>query len=176
MIFYCYQVLHCSIRQEASFHGRYPEVCCYISCFKLYLMLISFLLDWILVNSLWPTNSVYIDFFFGILWLFMWFWRYLIEHPEYQTEGVSMTRFSFQIPKPLREDYVRKRRPNMNASCDASKLESGEGTCFLFVPWPALCLLGVSVREEKKEYWDLGSWRGLFLDLIIWCFSFDYLF
>ncbi|KAA0047569.1 methyl-CpG-binding domain-containing protein 2-like [Cucumis melo var. makuwa] len=52
--------------------------------------------------------------------------KYLIEHPEYQTEGVSMTRFSFQIPKPLREDYVRKRRPNINASCDASKLESGE--------------------------------------------------
>ncbi|CAK9325853.1 unnamed protein product [Citrullus colocynthis] len=52
--------------------------------------------------------------------------KYLIEHPEYQTEGVSMTRFSFQIPKPLRENYVRKRRPNMNASCDGSKLESGE--------------------------------------------------
>ncbi|XP_038890273.1 methyl-CpG-binding domain-containing protein 2 isoform X1 [Benincasa hispida] len=51
--------------------------------------------------------------------------KYLIEHPEYQTEGVSMTRFSFQIPKPLRENYVRKRRPNMNASCDGSKLESG---------------------------------------------------
>ncbi|XP_038890277.1 methyl-CpG-binding domain-containing protein 2 isoform X2 [Benincasa hispida] len=44
---------------------------------------------------------------------------------KYQTEGVSMTRFSFQIPKPLRENYVRKRRPNMNASCDGSKLESG---------------------------------------------------
>ncbi|XP_023546682.1 methyl-CpG-binding domain-containing protein 2-like [Cucurbita pepo subsp. pepo] len=52
--------------------------------------------------------------------------KYLIEHPEYQTEGVCMTRFSFQTPKPLQENYVRKRRANMNASCDGSKLESGE--------------------------------------------------
>ncbi|XP_022965510.1 methyl-CpG-binding domain-containing protein 2-like [Cucurbita maxima] len=51
--------------------------------------------------------------------------KYLIEHPEYQTEGISMRRFSFQIPKPLQENYVRKRRAHINASCDGSKLESG---------------------------------------------------
>lgn len=35
--------------------------------------------------------------------------RYLNEHPEYMQEGVFLSRFSFQIPKPLQEDYVRKR-------------------------------------------------------------------
>ncbi|KAI3447303.1 hypothetical protein Pfo_003968 [Paulownia fortunei] len=36
--------------------------------------------------------------------------RFLNEHPEYIEEGVSLSRFSFQIPKPLQENYVRKRR------------------------------------------------------------------
>lgn len=35
--------------------------------------------------------------------------RYLDEHPQYKDEGVSMSKFSFQIPKPLQENYVRKR-------------------------------------------------------------------
>ncbi|KNA18395.1 hypothetical protein SOVF_071160 [Spinacia oleracea] len=35
--------------------------------------------------------------------------RYLMEHPEFIMEGVTMSQFSFQIPKPLQEDYVRKR-------------------------------------------------------------------
>ncbi|CAA0842188.1 Methyl-CpG-binding domain-containing protein 2 [Striga hermonthica] len=35
--------------------------------------------------------------------------RYLNEHPEYLEDGVSLSRFSFQTPKPLRESYARKR-------------------------------------------------------------------
>ncbi|KAL9256964.1 Methyl-CpG-binding domain-containing protein [Drosera capensis] len=35
--------------------------------------------------------------------------KYLTEHPEYATQGVTMSRFSFQTPKPLRENYCRKR-------------------------------------------------------------------
>ncbi|VFR00295.1 unnamed protein product [Cuscuta campestris] len=35
--------------------------------------------------------------------------KYLDEHPEYVTEDLKMHQFSFQIPKPLQEDYVRKR-------------------------------------------------------------------
>ncbi|KAI3443458.1 hypothetical protein Pfo_000123 [Paulownia fortunei] len=35
--------------------------------------------------------------------------RYLYEHPEYMKEGVSLSQFSFQIPRPLQENYVRKR-------------------------------------------------------------------
>lgn len=135
MIFYCFQVLYCTIRQEASFDGGCPEVCCCISCFELCLILFS-LLDRLLANNLWPAvNVLYTDLsFLHPLMVRLVLYRYLIEHPEYQTEGVSMRRFSFQIPKPLQENYVRKRRANMNASCDGSKLESGEGTCFLFIP------------------------------------------
>jgi hypothetical protein len=35
--------------------------------------------------------------------------RFLADHPEYLTDGVNLSRFSFQIPKPLQENYVRKR-------------------------------------------------------------------
>ncbi|CAH8313396.1 unnamed protein product [Eruca vesicaria subsp. sativa] len=35
--------------------------------------------------------------------------KYLNENPEYIREGVKLSQFSFQIPKPLRDDYVRKR-------------------------------------------------------------------
>ncbi|XP_019174891.1 PREDICTED: methyl-CpG-binding domain-containing protein 2-like isoform X2 [Ipomoea nil] len=34
--------------------------------------------------------------------------KYLEEHPEV-AEGVRMSQFSFQIPKPLQDDYVKKR-------------------------------------------------------------------
>ncbi|KAK9922325.1 hypothetical protein M0R45_030794 [Rubus argutus] len=37
------------------------------------------------------------------------FFRYLIEHPEYIVDGLCMSQFSFQIPRPLQENYVRKR-------------------------------------------------------------------
>ena len=62
----------------------------------------------------------------------------MIEHPEYATEGVSLSRFSFQIPKPLHEDYVRKRPARLTSSHDnARPLETGEGMmktliCFLY--------------------------------------------
>ncbi|XP_042483288.1 methyl-CpG-binding domain-containing protein 2-like isoform X2 [Macadamia integrifolia] len=45
---------------------------------------------------------------------------YLLEHPEYVTEGVTMARFSFQIPKPLQENYVRKRPARVTSSYDSS--------------------------------------------------------
>ncbi|KAI8571285.1 hypothetical protein RHMOL_Rhmol01G0107500 [Rhododendron molle] len=35
--------------------------------------------------------------------------KYLLEHPEYVEAGVSISQFSFQIPRPLQENYVRKR-------------------------------------------------------------------
>ncbi|XP_058207843.1 methyl-CpG-binding domain-containing protein 2-like [Rhododendron vialii] len=37
--------------------------------------------------------------------------RYLLQHPEYMEAGVTMSQFSFQTPKPLQENYVRKRAP-----------------------------------------------------------------
>lgn len=48
------------------------------------------------------------------------FSRYLSEHPEYVTDCVTMSQFSFQIPKPLQENYVRKRPARQLASCDGN--------------------------------------------------------
>lgn len=59
--------------------------------------------------------------------------RYLLEHPEYATEGVKLSQFSFQIPRPLQENYVRKRtipigNPNeMTRSGLSRPLEPAEG-------------------------------------------------
>nr|CAB3461648.1 unnamed protein product [Digitaria exilis] len=35
--------------------------------------------------------------------------RYLEKNPQYIREGVNLSQFSFATPKPLQEDYVRKR-------------------------------------------------------------------
>ncbi|OVA19286.1 Methyl-CpG DNA binding [Macleaya cordata] len=48
--------------------------------------------------------------------------KYLLEHPEYLTAGVTMAQFSFQIPKPLQENYVRKRPARVAASCHGAGL------------------------------------------------------
>eukprot|EP00252_Welwitschia_mirabilis_P021374 TRINITY_DN5472_c0_g1_i1.p1 TRINITY_DN5472_c0_g1~~TRINITY_DN5472_c0_g1_i1.p1 ORF type:complete len:253 (+),score=37.90 TRINITY_DN5472_c0_g1_i1:775-1533(+) len=52
--------------------------------------------------------------------------RFLTEHPEY-TKGVELSQFSFQSPKPLRKDYVRKRpkrfKPNED-QCGFDRLQS----------------------------------------------------
>ncbi|KAJ6742070.1 METHYL-CPG BINDING PROTEIN MBD [Salix viminalis] len=54
--------------------------------------------------------------------------KYLTEHPEYMTYGVTLSQFSFQIPKPLQENYVRKRRPHISASIDDTRhLQLSEG-------------------------------------------------
>ncbi|KAA8522683.1 hypothetical protein F0562_009155 [Nyssa sinensis] len=48
--------------------------------------------------------------------------RYLLEHPEYMAEGVTMSKFSFQTPRPLQEDYVRKRPTRLTAPFDGLNL------------------------------------------------------
>ncbi|KAJ1255829.1 hypothetical protein BS78_07G190500 [Paspalum vaginatum] len=35
--------------------------------------------------------------------------KYLAEHPQYVTQGVALSHFSFTSPAPLQKDYVRKR-------------------------------------------------------------------
>ncbi|CAI9766008.1 unnamed protein product [Fraxinus pennsylvanica] len=47
--------------------------------------------------------------------------KYLEKHPEYIEEGVTMSQFSFQVPKPLQENYVKKRRPHSAPSYNAIK-------------------------------------------------------
>lgn len=48
--------------------------------------------------------------------------RCLLEHPEYIEQGVTLSQFSFQIPRPLQENYVRKRPARMAALPDGSDL------------------------------------------------------
>ncbi|KAL0426694.1 UNVERIFIED_CONTAM: Methyl-CpG-binding domain-containing protein 2 [Sesamum latifolium] len=45
--------------------------------------------------------------------------KYLDEHPEYIEEGISLSQFSFQIPRPLKENYVRKRPHRVAPANDA---------------------------------------------------------
>ncbi|KAK9076888.1 hypothetical protein SSX86_005223 [Deinandra increscens subsp. villosa] len=48
--------------------------------------------------------------------------RYFESHPEH-AQGIGLGRFSFQIPRPLRENYVRKRPAQMAAPKTPETLE-----------------------------------------------------
>ncbi|XP_044464672.1 methyl-CpG-binding domain-containing protein 2-like isoform X2 [Mangifera indica] len=47
--------------------------------------------------------------------------KYLIEHPEYTRDGITLSQFSFQIPKPLQENYVRRRPAKVTVAQDTIK-------------------------------------------------------
>lgn len=47
--------------------------------------------------------------------------RFLNENPQYIMAGVTLSQFSFQIPKPLFDGYVRK-RSSSNTS-DANRMK-----------------------------------------------------
>ncbi|XP_050262537.1 methyl-CpG-binding domain-containing protein 2-like [Quercus robur] len=47
--------------------------------------------------------------------------KYFLEHPEHMTDGVTLSQFSFQIPRPLQENYVRKRPTHRAALCDGTR-------------------------------------------------------
>ncbi|KAJ8499055.1 hypothetical protein OPV22_009607 [Ensete ventricosum] len=51
--------------------------------------------------------------------------KYLMEHPEYVREGVNLSQFSFIIPKPLQENYVRKRPARLTSNDNAESMMSG---------------------------------------------------
>lgn len=51
--------------------------------------------------------------------------KYLLEHPEELAAGVNVSQFSFQIPRPLQEDYVVK-RPSRPAFSTTRPLEPTE--------------------------------------------------
>ncbi|THU57599.1 hypothetical protein C4D60_Mb03t05210 [Musa balbisiana] len=48
--------------------------------------------------------------------------RYLLEHPEYARQGVTLSKFSFQSPRSLQENYVRKRPPRVTNPCDGGDM------------------------------------------------------
>ncbi|TKY44502.1 Methyl-CpG-binding domain-containing protein 2 [Spatholobus suberectus] len=46
--------------------------------------------------------------------------KFLMDHPEYARDGVTLSQFSFQIPRPLQENYVRKRSARLTSSNEVS--------------------------------------------------------
>ncbi|XP_047308884.1 methyl-CpG-binding domain-containing protein 2-like isoform X2 [Impatiens glandulifera] len=56
--------------------------------------------------------------------------RFMLEHPEYVEAGVKLSQFSFQVPRPLNENYVRKRPARLSSACDdgAQLCESSHGS------------------------------------------------
>jgi hypothetical protein len=46
--------------------------------------------------------------------------RYLQENPEYAAQGITLAQFSFQIPRPLRQDYVKKKAKLISPGDEAS--------------------------------------------------------
>lgn len=52
--------------------------------------------------------------------------KYLLQHPEYMDAGVNMSQFSFVTPKPLQENYVRKRSDNYSKKHTAHLTDSAD--------------------------------------------------
>ncbi|KAL6661809.1 hypothetical protein ACP70R_001193 [Stipagrostis hirtigluma subsp. patula] len=51
--------------------------------------------------------------------------KYLADNPQYAAEGVTLSQFSFKIPAPLQEDYVKKRpKVSQSDSVDTGSTES----------------------------------------------------
>lgn len=49
--------------------------------------------------------------------------RFLIENPEYLEAGVNLSQFSYQIPKPLYDGYVRKRSASATSGADVGPMK-----------------------------------------------------
>ncbi|KAH0765630.1 hypothetical protein KY285_001501 [Solanum tuberosum] len=68
--------------------------------------------------------------------------KYLKQHPEDGTQSVKLKKFSFQSPRPLKEDYVKKHRltpsHNINGAYDAFHGKEQE-------------VLGENGEERKKK-------------------------
>ncbi|CAE5977346.1 unnamed protein product [Arabidopsis arenosa] len=58
--------------------------------------------------------------------------KFLNDHPEYIREGVNPSRFSFKMPKPLDENYVKKRtrpaKPTLDAEGDHRESQHGQSS------------------------------------------------
>ncbi|KAL0338790.1 UNVERIFIED_CONTAM: Methyl-CpG-binding domain-containing protein 2 [Sesamum angustifolium] len=77
--------------------------------------------------------------------------RYINEHPEYIEQGVSLSQFSFQIPRPLQENYVRKRPARATPPNDADDL----GMHRYLPPSEGHAILGCGVGNGFSS--DFGS-------------------
>jgi len=100
-----------------------PEVEKYVCCASVLLSLQCDLESYLVLIELLSSSFFKIDF-----QSFLHFapgscvLRFLADHPEYMTDGVTLARFSFQMPKPLQENYVKKKRSH------AKSVEPKQGT------------------------------------------------
>ncbi|KAG0482512.1 hypothetical protein HPP92_010596 [Vanilla planifolia] len=70
--------------------------------------------------------------------------KYLEEHPEYSTQGISLSQFSFQTPRPLQQNYVKKKGSRMQHPIAATgsalmappDLDEGLQTCKMEIGVP----------------------------------------
>lgn len=80
--------------------------------------------------------------------------RFLDEHKEYEAQGVTLNRFSFQIPRPLHDNYVRKKTPNAQAAATAPPgLPAGTGP----LPLPDIPVLTEDVQPISSLPPEEGS-------------------
>ncbi|XP_074286803.1 methyl-CpG-binding domain-containing protein 2-like isoform X2 [Silene latifolia] len=68
--------------------------------------------------------------------------KYLMKHPEFEREGVTLSQFSFKTPKPLQKNYTRKwSTPFKHSLCETAQdnpaaLQLGESDSFKDVTIP----------------------------------------
>lgn len=82
--------------------------------------------------------------------------KYLLENPEYTSQGVTISQFSFQTPRPLQDNYLRKRPARvMNANGGADVGTSPEPVVVNPLAWAEPSnrqdmLIGESTPPAKK--------------------------
>lgn len=121
-----YQILCGTIRQEITLNGRDPEVCSCCFCFTVFACYLEnyFSFSELLLLLLTLASNLLITFSWRLC-----IFRFLTEHPEYTRDGVKLSQFSFQIPRPLQENYVRKRSARLPSSYEAGgPVEHEQGT------------------------------------------------
>ncbi|XP_010541970.1 PREDICTED: methyl-CpG-binding domain-containing protein 2 [Tarenaya hassleriana] len=75
--------------------------------------------------------------------------KYLAEHPEHVSEEATPSRFSFQIPRPLQENYVRKRPARVVAPGDNTKApDATEAKPLTWIPPEDLTDLQLGLQTE----------------------------
>ncbi|XP_010533052.1 PREDICTED: methyl-CpG-binding domain-containing protein 2-like [Tarenaya hassleriana] len=83
--------------------------------------------------------------------------KYLAEHPEYVAEGIKLSQFSFQIPIPLREDYVRKRPARVSSGTKAPDATEAKPVTWIAPEDPTDLQLQLGRKSEPSGSGDPPS-------------------
>ncbi|KAG5594507.1 hypothetical protein H5410_035739 [Solanum commersonii] len=80
--------------------------------------------------------------------------RYLKQHSEYASQGVKLEKFSFQTPRPLQEDYAKKRSPT--PSYDINGANDGSPTS----DFENLRLNVDGFKDKVHDWWSSFNEKG----------------